>query len=92
MFFHLDPVPPAAAAPAAATAPHSAGSRSGILVEEIQVPVLDLNAPGAAWVGSGTVFVVLLGFAWVAWKVWLVWKRGMPERKQGPVETDKKTK
>lgn len=40
------------------------------LVETLDVPVLDTEAVGARWIESGTVLVVLLGFAWVVWKLW----------------------
>jgi hypothetical protein len=47
-----------------------AQSRNGTMVEEVDVPVLDTGAVGSAWVESGTVLVVMLGFAWVLWKLW----------------------
>ena len=59
MFYHLDPAP-------------LEGER---LVETLKVPVLGLDAPGAAWVESGTVLVVLLGWVWVVRKM-LVGFRG----------------
>ena len=45
-------------------------SRNGTMVEELDVPVLDRGAVGSAWVESGTVLVIMLGFVWVLWKLW----------------------
>jgi hypothetical protein len=47
-----------------------AQSRNGMMVEKVDVPVLDKGAVGSEWVESGTVLVVILGFAWVLWKLW----------------------
>lgn len=44
-------------------------SRNGTLVEDLAVPVLDTGVVDSAWVESGTVLVVMLGFAWVLWKL-----------------------
>lgn len=43
---------------------------NGMMVEELDVPVLDTTAAGSAWVESGTVLAVMLGFIWVLWKLW----------------------
>lgn len=58
----------------------------GLLVNEVKVPVLDLEKAG--WVNVGTAAVVLLGFVWVVWKLVGVW------RKEGyrNVEEEKKKK
>lgn len=45
-------------------------SPNGPMVEELDVPVLDTAAPGFAWVESGTVLLVMLGFTWLLWKLW----------------------
>lgn len=52
VFWHVDP------------APLVPGGR---LVNEVQVPVLDMVKSG--WVGAGTAAVVLLGFGWIVWKL-----------------------
>ena len=40
---------------------------AGRLVEELKVPVLDVDGPNVGWVDHGTVMIVLLGFSWVCW-------------------------
>lgn len=69
MFYHLDPVPDAAANLGVGDGRNDNGE--GRLVATIQVPVLDTQGWGAEWVEWGTVVVVLLGFLWVAWKLWV---------------------
>ena len=55
MFYHLEPRP---------------ADPSGLLVEQILVPVLDLGAKSSRWIEMGTVVTVLLGFAWVMGRLW----------------------
>jgi hypothetical protein len=52
VFWHVDP------------APLVPGGR---LINEVQVPVLDMVKSG--WVGAGTAAVVLFGFGWIVWKL-----------------------
>ena len=40
-------------------------NRAKILVEELKVPVLDMDGLNVGWVGYGTVIIVLLGISWV---------------------------
>ena len=54
-----------------------AQSQNGVMVEELDAPVLDTEAVGSTWVESGTVLVVMLGFAWVLWKLWPAIKTGI---------------
>ena len=42
-------------------------NRAGRLVEELKVPVLNIDGPSVGWVDYGTVVIVLLGFSWVCW-------------------------
>ncbi|CAO1604010.1 protease B nonderepressible form [Xanthoria calcicola] len=56
------------------------------LVEQLQVPVMDL--PASRWVESGTVGVIILGALWVMWKLlrvslndWRSSKKTIPPRK-----------
>jgi hypothetical protein len=44
-----------------------------LLVNEVRVPVLDLEKAG--WVNAGTAAVMLLGFAWIVYKLAGVWRR-----------------
>lgn len=44
-------------------------SGGGSLLEEIKVPVLDLEGSKMRWVESGTVAMVVLGFLWVCLKL-----------------------
>ena len=37
------------------------------LVEELKVPVLNMDGTNVGWVSYGTVMIVLLGFSWVCW-------------------------
>jgi len=46
----------------------------GPLVNEVKVPVLDLDKAG--WVNAGTAAAVLVGFAWVVWKLLGVYSSG----------------
>ena len=48
----------------------AAQSQNVTMVEELNVPVLDTVAVGSAWVESGTVLVIIMGFTWVLWKLW----------------------
>lgn len=52
------------------------------LLEEIQVPVLDLEGSKMKWVESGTVTTVVLGFVWVCLKLFAA-IRGSLGRKEG---------
>jgi hypothetical protein len=54
MFYQLSPQP---------------ANSSGLLLETVDVPILDLDKARA--VEIGTVVVVVLGFLWVCWKLWL---------------------
>jgi hypothetical protein len=54
-----------------------AQGQNGVMVEELDAPVLDTEAVGSTWVESGTVLVVMLGFAWVLWKLWPAAKTGI---------------
>lgn len=65
MFYYLDPVAQA----------------DGKLISRLEVPVLNTEARGRQWVESGTVGVVLLGWAWVVWKMSGGWRRGRGLRK-----------
>lgn len=56
-------------------------SGSVSLLEEIQVPVLDLEGSKIKWVESGTVAMVVLGFLWVCLKLLAV-TRGSLGRKE----------
>jgi hypothetical protein len=60
VFWHVEPKPAAA--------------KGGLLVNEVRVPVLDVEKAG--WVNAGTAAAVLVGFAWVVWKIVGVWARG----------------
>lgn len=55
-------------------APKPVAGKSGLLVNEVRVPVLDVDKAG--WVNAGTAAAVLVGFAWVVWKIVGVWTRG----------------
>lgn len=52
------------------------------LLEEILVPVLDMEGSKMKWVQSGTVTTVVLGFLWVCLKLLAV-NRGSLGRKGG---------
>lgn len=74
MFWHLDPAPNPEANYGGGSASGPGGTEGkggdrGRLVAHINVPVLDTSAWAAEWVESGTVLVVLLGFAWVVWRL-----------------------
>ena len=47
------------------------------MIEELDVPALDTAAAASAWVESGTVLVVMLGFFWILWKLWPAIKTGI---------------
>ena len=64
-------------------------SQNGTMVVELDVPVLDTSAVGSAWVESGTVLVVLMGFAWVLWKLWPAIKAELGGLKLGEVRIPK---
>ncbi|KAL2137332.1 hypothetical protein VTI74DRAFT_3272 [Chaetomium olivicolor] len=67
VFWHVEPRP---------------ADGSSRLVNEVRVPVLDLDRAG--WVNAGTAAAVMLGFAWVVWKllgVW--WREGYGARAEG---------
>ncbi|AEO58100.1 hypothetical protein MYCTH_2305173 [Thermothelomyces thermophilus ATCC 42464] len=55
VFWHVQPRPP----------PGSVGD--GLLVNEVRVPVLDVEKAG--WVNAGTAAAVAVGFAWIVWKL-----------------------
>lgn len=55
MFYHLNPRPLTPAK---------------TLVEEITMPVLDLDQ--SRWIETGTVLAIIAGFAWIAWRLWSV--------------------
>ncbi|GAB1320121.1 protease B nonderepressible form [Madurella fahalii] len=57
VFWHVEPRP-------------AGGAKA--LVNEVKVPVLNLERAG--WVNVGTAAVVLLGFAWVVWRLVGVWR------------------
>ncbi|KAL2036992.1 hypothetical protein N7G274_010277 [Stereocaulon virgatum] len=65
--------------------PTNAGQQ---LVEDLKVPVLDMNEAKVKWVEAGTVVVVLLGFLWVCWTLGRVvakdfgWEKGTGRRKK----------
>ncbi|KAH6624260.1 PIG-X [Chaetomium sp. MPI-SDFR-AT-0129] len=61
VFWHVEPQPAVTAS-------------SPSLVNEVRVPVLDLDR--AEWVGAGTTAAVVIGFAWVVWRLAGVWKSG----------------
>lgn len=42
-------------------------NRAGRLVEELKVPVLNIDGLNVEGVDYGTVMIVLLGFSWVCW-------------------------
>ncbi|KAK3295520.1 PIG-X [Chaetomium fimeti] len=60
VFWHVEPRPAAG---------------GGLLVNEVRVPVLDVDRAG--WVNAGTAAAVLVGFAWVVWKIVGVWAGGV---------------
>ena len=66
MFYHLQP----------------ASSGGEPLLEEIRVPVLDLESSKMKWIEPGTVTMVLLGFLWVSLKLFVA-NRGSLVRKEG---------
>ncbi len=41
--------------------------RAKSLIEELKVPVLNMDGPNVGWVGYGTVMIVLFGLSWVCW-------------------------
>ena len=63
-------------------------NRGRPLVEELKVPVLDLDESKVKWIEYGTIFVVLLGFMWVSWMLKSVvvrdpgWEEGSARRKK----------
>jgi len=48
---------------------HLQPASQGALMEELSIPVLDLQE--AAWVERSTVGVIILGFLWTCWKLFL---------------------
>jgi PIG-X / PBN1 len=54
MFYHLSPQPV---------------NSSGLLLETMSVPVLDLDK--ARTIEIGTMVAIALGFLWICWKLWL---------------------
>lgn len=67
----------------------SSSSSSGLLINSVRVPVLDLDR--AQWVGAGTAAAVLAGFAWVVWKLVGVYLReGYGARSEGKESKEKK--
>ncbi len=65
VFWHVEPRPVA----------------GGSLVNQVKVPVLDLDKAG--WVNAGTAAAVLVGFAWVVWKLYGVYSRGGAAKVEG---------
>ncbi|KAL2825656.1 PIG-X [Aspergillus cavernicola] len=80
MFYQLHPSP---------------GHGDGVLVEELDVPVLTLKEGGSVFgsqvIELGTVAVIVLGFLWVLWKLGLV-ARSSGIRSQQGQRTDKRDK
>jgi hypothetical protein len=65
---------------------------NGTMVEELDVPVLDTAAAASAWVESGTVLVVMLGFFWILWKLWPAIKIGIGGLRSDRTGMDKSEK
>ncbi|KAJ2907205.1 pbn1 protein [Zalerion maritima] len=68
-FWHVDPTPL---------------SKGGKLLNEVTVPVADLDQAG--WVSAGTAFVIFLGFGWIVGKLVVAWVD-----KKAPATEEKKT-
>lgn len=75
MFYHLQPNV------SQASEGSEAASGVGTLVENLRVPVLDLE--GTTWVEAGTVAAVVLGCMWVGWVLAGVAFRGLKGPKLG---------
>lgn len=67
MFYHLTPAPVTTGLAHGQTQAKGTWGANGLLEATLTVPVLDTSK--AAWVESGTVGVVVLGFAWLVWKL-----------------------
>ncbi|KAL4919473.1 PIG-X [Aspergillus aurantiobrunneus] len=80
MFYQLHPSP---------------GHEDGVLVEELDVPVLALNEKGGIFgsqvIELGTVAVIFLGFLWVLWKLGVVARSSgiRPQQNRGTDKQDK---
>ena len=58
------------------------------LLEEIQVPVLDLEGSKMKWVESGTVTTVVLGFLWVCLKLFAAIRGSLGRKGSGRKKRD----